>query len=174
MTRIDRADRTTDRRRRPSPSAFKLIALLSVLACLGGCSRYASPKLSVADATVTDRTADGVTIEFIVDAVNTNEVGLPLKTIEYALSLDGKQVFTGERAPEATLRRFGSQQIRLPVAIPTPEDPAAFEGEKPYKLRGRLVYLTPGELADVLFDARLYRPSTSFTDGGVIDFGLGG
>jgi len=61
--------------------------------------------------------------------------------------------------------------VRLPVAIPADAGDERLTGERPYRLRGSLVYLTPGELADVLFDARLYRPTVSFADGGVIDFG---
>jgi len=155
-----------------APLRVLTAALLAwTAASLVACSRYASPELSVADARVTERTPDGIAIEFTLDAVNTNEVALPLKTIQYTLDLDGRRVFSGERAPEATLRRFGAQQIRLPVAIPADAGDERLTGERPYRLRGSLVYLTPGELADVLFDARLYRPTVSFADGGVIDFG---
>ncbi|MEL7474431.1 MAG: LEA type 2 family protein [Planctomycetota bacterium] len=140
-------------------------------ACLSACSRYAAPQISVADARVAERTSQGVVIDFTLDAVNTNEVELPLKSIEYALYLDGRRVFDGARQPEATLRRFGTQQIRVPAAfsLDRVEDPTG--SEIPYRLEGKVVYLTPGELADVAFDARVYRPSVSFSDRGRIDFG---
>lgn len=146
--------------------ACVVLAMASV-----GCSRYGAPTLRVAEARVTERTQEGVSIDFLLEAINENEVALPLKSIEYTLTLDGRRVFRGTRTPEATLRRFGVQTLRLPVAFPLEREGARLAGETPYRLEGRIVYLTPGELADVLFDARLYRPSVSFRERGRIDFG---
>ena len=146
-----------------------LVAL--VLAAVG-CG-HTPPTFEVVGARLAERTDDGVVLEFDLDATNTNQDELPLEVASYSLSIDGKRVFTGRRSPEATLHRFGTQRITLPAAIPleAPADADALTtGLHRYRLEGSITYLAPGVLADVLFDARVYRPSTRFSDQGQIDF----
>ncbi len=147
-------------------------ALLALVLAVVGCG-HTPPTFEVVGARLAERTDDGVVLHFDLDATNTNQDELPLEVANYSLSIDGKRVFTGRRSPEATLRRFGTQRITLPAAIPL-EDPAEGDalttGLHRYRLEGSITYLAPGVLADVLFDARVYRPSTRFRDQGQIDF----
>lgn len=149
-----------------------LAILLAVpLTILGGCSSYKAPRLSVTDALVNERTPEGVRIEFAIDAVNPNDVPIPLETIRYRLTLDGRTVFSGERAAMATIARSGTAQLTLPAVIPA-SDTAGLVGEKPYRLSGEIVYVTPGEIAQILFDYKIRRPTAGFSDRGVLDFGV--
>lgn len=143
--------------------------LLGIASLLGGCAFHSTPTLTVTDARITERTADGVKVEFEIDAVNDNDVPLTLRETRYSLSLDGRTVFRGARAPTATLARRSTQRLVLPAVIPT----ASFgelSGEMSYRLSGSLLYLTPGELSKRLYEAHLRRPDASFGDRGVIDF----
>lgn len=148
------------------------VILLIVATLLTGCG-HTPPTFEVVGARLADRTPEGVVLEFDLDATNTNAEELPLRVASYTLSIDGERVFTGERSPEATLRRFGTQRITLPAAIRV-DDPGAADalttGRHRYRLNGTVTYLAPGVLFDVLFDARIYRPSISFSDTGEIDF----
>lgn len=146
-------------------------ALLSI-ALLSGCSTYDEPTLSVSSARITQETSEGVVIDFTLDSANPNEFELPLERVRYTLRLDNQRVFTGTRSAEATVRRLGTQQITLPAAI----DLSKFEmptGEVPYELSGSVVYVTPGEIAQLLFDSGVRRPSASFRHRGVLDFDTG-
>lgn len=150
-----------------------LVALLA--SALGACTAYSSPKLGVESARATERTPDGAAVVFVLSAENENDVALPLRTVEYALALDGRSVFTGTRSAEATLRRKGVQQIVLPATVQTGgEGGGEVSGMVRYRLSGRVFYVTPGQLAEVLFDAGVRTPSAEFTFEGDIDMGAPG
>lgn len=156
----------------PRESLSRALAalLLTVCACaLPACSGVSAPRLEHADATVTERTAEGVALTFTLDAYNDNEIALPLREIDYALELNGRTVFRGTRSAEATLRRRGVQQVRLPaVLVPGPDAPS---GTADFRLTGTITYVTPGRLAEVLFDSGVRRPSVSFETSGQVDLG---
>lgn len=150
-----------------------LLALSTLAgAALTGCSAYDAPTLSVESARITQETDAGMVIEFGVDASNSNEFELPLERVSYTLRLDGQRVFSGTRSAEATIRRLGTQQITLPAAI----DLSKYNvptGEVDYELSGSVVYVTPGELAELLFDAGVRRPKAKFRHRGSLDFSDG-
>ncbi|MGP1273193.1 MAG: LEA type 2 family protein [Phycisphaerales bacterium] len=155
----------------PSSRPKPLIAVLAVSAALPiGCSSYDAPRLEVTSVAVTERSDEAVVLEFTLDASNRNDVALPLERIRYSVRLDGREVFTGTRWAEATLRRVGTQQIRLPAAIRLEDAPALGDGTR-YRISGRVTYVTPGEIAQLLFDAGVRRPTIGFRDEGVLEFG---
>lgn len=142
------------------------------IALIAGCSGVRSPNLSVSSAAPVARSADGIALEFTVDAENPNDTGLPLRTVEYTVELDGKQVFKGTRAPEATLRRLGTQRLTLPAVANLAEHPElAGKGRVPYRINGWVTYVAPGQLAEIMFDAGVSVPSSSFEDSGELDLG---
>lgn len=105
-----------------------------------------------------------------LDAQNTNDVPLPLREIEYTLDIDGRRVFAGTRSAEATLRSMGVQSIRLPAVVQLSGEQAAL-GNVRYQLAGTLKYVTPGQVAEVLFDSGVRVPSVDFSGSGDIDLG---
>lgn len=156
---------------RVPPFACSLAAML-VGAFFAGCSSYRAPVLSIADARIIDATPEGAAIVFTLDARNDNTEALPLREVRYSLELGGKRVFTGVRSAEATLRRRGTQQLKLPAAIPAEtlaRVTRANDGEVSYRLRGTITYITPGALAEVLFDTGVRRPKVSFAGQGKLD-----
>ncbi|MCC6675999.1 MAG: LEA type 2 family protein [Phycisphaerales bacterium] len=146
------------------------VGVLSVLTGVlaGGCSSYEAPNLKVVEARVSERSAEGVVLMFTLDAENPNEEGLPLRSVDYRVLLDGREVFTGTRSAEATLRRYGTQQIRLPAVVAM-TDPGAVAPAANYRIEGTLSYITPGEIAEILFDAGVRQPSVGFSGEGKAD-----
>lgn len=142
------------------------VTIAAVLA--GGCSSYEAPNLKVVDARVSERSAEGVVLMFTLDAENPNEEGLPLRTVDYRVSLEGREVFQGTRSAEATLRRYGTQQIRLPAVVALSE-PATSLSAADYRIEGTLRYITPGEIAEILFDAGVRQPGVAFSGEGKAD-----
>lgn len=137
---------------------------------LGACSSYDAPTLAVSSVVLADRSDEAVVLNVTLDAANSNAVELPLETVDYTVFVDGSVVFEGTRSAQATLRREGTQQIVLPVAIRlAPEVP--LRGEYPYRIRGEMTYVTPGEIAQLLFDAGVRRPTVSFSQRGTVNFG---
>jgi len=147
------------------------LLILGAIAGLGaGCGSYSPPVLSVSSVEPTERTPDGCAMLFTLDAQNNNEDALPLRTVEYQLDLNGRQVFSGTRSAEATLRRLGTQKLKLPAVVPlTAETRFVAEGSSHYRLSGSLYYVTPGRLAETLFDAGVRVPSVSFAFEGDVD-----
>ena len=144
---------------------FVLGAIAAVLASvMGGCSSYPSPTLTVTDARVTQTTDAGSVITFNVDATNSAEVALPLKTLDYAVYLNDREVFRGTRSPEATLRRFGTQKISFPAVVAGPVPTAGTA----YRVEGVLGYVAPGEIAAILFDYDIERPTVGFRAEGTL------
>lgn len=151
---------------------LRTLCVLGFAASLVGCSAYRAPEIEVTGARVTQETSQGMVIEFTLSASNANEVDLPLERVTYALQLGGQRVFAGTRSAEATVRRLGTQGFALPAAI----DLAQFDlpaGEVPYEITGSVVYVTPGEIAQILFDAGVRRPRSTFRQRGTLDFVAG-
>lgn len=144
--------------------------VLGAASALAGCSAYRAPEIEVSGARLAQETGQGMVIDFTLSASNTNEVDLPLERVTYAVELGGQRVFTGTRSAEATVRRLGTQDFVLPAAI----DLSRIDlpgGEVPYEITGSVVYVTPGEIAQILFDAGVRRPRSSFRKRGTLDFG---
>lgn len=141
------------------------------VAVLSGCTSYRPPEFDVASVRPTERTDEGVAMVFELDAKNQNEVALPLRDVEYTVELDGRTVFTGTRSAEATLRRQGTQRIRLPAVVSRAGDAPPTTGRVPYTIKGTVTYVTPGQIAELLFDSGVRVPTVAFTDTGVVDLG---
>lgn len=140
---------------------------LALAASLGACAPHTAPSLSVSGVRVSHRTDAGLVIDFQIDARNVNSFALPLKSARYTVWLDDRRVFQGVRSPEASLRRLGTQRLHLPAAIPA--SVPLPHGVVDYRISGRLSYVRPGALAEVLFDAGIVTPSTSFSHTGTVD-----
>lgn len=151
---------------RPSHPVALMLCVLALI--LPACATRSGPTVEVVDAALTELTDAGMVIRFALDARNTSPDPLTLREIVYSLTLDGVVVFKGTRSAEATIRRFGTQTIDLPVAIPMPEGPP--RGQVPYELIGSISYIPPGAFAEVLYDANLVRPTITFHDRRRIDF----
>lgn len=154
------------------PRAFALAcALAPALALMGGCWSTPSPDISVLGVTATDRTPDGTLLTIELEARSTAEDQLPLKEVRYRLMIDGREVFAGTRSPEATLRRFGIQRLRLPAVVPAGVDGLSDHGQ--FEVEGTLTYIEPGTIAEVLFDFGVRMPKVSFDGSGSTTDGTG-
>ncbi|MDX2116450.1 MAG: LEA type 2 family protein [Planctomycetota bacterium] len=155
------------------PSFRAPCLLLPLLCSLASCGGYTAPNLVVEDAAVTEQTAEGVVVTFRVRAENRNAEPLPMRTVRYSFSMGGSNSFTGTRSAEATIPRFGTQTITLPVALKLgeggdlaqiPDQPVA------YTLAGNVEYELPGSIAEVLFDTGIRVPTAAFAERGELDF----
>jgi hypothetical protein len=140
---------------------------------LSGCSGYRAPAISVTEVALTEATDDAVALAFALDIRNPNEAALQLHEFRYTLAVDGKQVYAGRRAPDATLSAATTQQMTLPAVIPYHRLGWTAEGRPPqarYALSGKLVYIVPSTFAKILFDSGVRRPRASFSKRGQFIF----
>jgi len=149
----------------------RVVVCAAAVALMGGCWGVREPSFRVAGVGITEETERATVLTFRVTGENTNSEELPLREVRYALDLDGRRVFSGTRSAEATLQRFGTQTIDLPATVLASNGGDALSGEVPYTLSGEVVYELPGTIAEVLFDARIRRPTAGFSQSGRLDFG---
>lgn len=144
-----------------------LALLLPLCLLLGGCFGVVSPVLTVVEIRPESVTPEGRRFVVVVDAENRSESALPLKDATYSLSIDGKKVFEGQRSPESTLRKFSTQRLLFPVAIPSSANIAT--GNAEFRVSGSVVYLPPGKFNEILYDYNILRPTTGFGGGKKVD-----
>ncbi|HYE60919.1 MAG TPA: LEA type 2 family protein [Phycisphaerales bacterium] len=151
-------------------AARRLLFALTLPLCgsLVGCSSQPAPTLKVVGAEVTERTQDGLVVLFTVEAENASGQEVPLRDVEYTVSLHGKPLFSGTRSAQATVRRYGVQDFQLPAAIPAAHA-QQLSGMVPYTIEGTVTYVVPGVLAKAMFDMDVIRPETGFAGRGVVE-----
>ncbi len=152
--------------RRPPLRPLAALAPAAAALLAAGCGS-GPPGMRVVEANLSSHTDDGFVIDFILEGDNPNEEPLPLREVDYWLSLDGEEVFRGRRAAEATLPRKGTQRFRLPVAVSHAEWPAERLSQRSnYTFSAEVTYLTESWLARILFDAGIQRPTVVYTTRG--------
>lgn len=143
-----------------------VVGVVALLSALSGCAS-GGPRVKVVGAGVRESSEAGMVLGFLLECENPGEDPLPLRTASYTVWLDGRRVFEGQRRAQATLRRYGTQEIVLPAAMAHAGGPRA--GAHEYRIEGTLTYLAPGALAQVLFDAEIVRPSRGFSGEGTLE-----
>ncbi len=156
-----------------SGSCLRVILCLIMLG-LSGCG-VKSPRVTLSEVTLGEVTDEGFIINFNLTLANPNPETLELYRVKYDVAVDGRPAYHGLRSAEASVSARGEVTIRVPAVVlyddiggdhvPTSLD---------YALSGRLWYLSPGELAEVLFDAGVQRPSVAFVAAGTLTFNAGG
>jgi hypothetical protein len=145
----------------PLPLALLLLALLPA----GGCSSFRPPSVQLVDAAVLEIGTDALQVGIELELANVNDEPMRLIELEYRLSVEGRGVFEGRRAAQATIARDGRRRIVLPAVVRF--DDVEWNGsvppEIPYALTGTVLYIAPGELAEILLDTGLRRPRSTFT-----------
>ena len=132
-----------------------ILGICTLCLMLGGCSKALSPTFTAVGVREVERNNDRSVIEFIIEAKNPNREPIPLKEIQYAVAIDGQEVFTGLRSPEV-----------LPMDVVGAVGSA---GDIQYRLNGSVEYIPPGRLAEVLFDAKLKVPTAPIDLSGTIN-----
>jgi len=142
---------------------FAGIGCALALLALGGCFSAPTPALRVIESRLDGVTDDGFVVSLVVEGENRGPDELPLRAVEYSVSMDGREVFRGLRSAEATLPGSGTQTIRLPAAVSRDrwEGPPPAPGT-PVAVAGRVTYVSPGIFSRILFDADVIRPSAEF------------
>lgn len=142
------------------------VVLVGLSACaLGGCSTAKAPTFSVVEAKLTSESAEGYVVTFVLEGENRNGYPLPLREVEYRLVLEGETVFSGRRSAEATLPERATQRVVLPVSVPF-ADGVGLPASMAYELTGRVTYVIPGAIAELLFDNEIRKPRVGFAERG--------
>lgn len=134
---------------------------------LTGCSNYKAPTFETVSVREVERTGDLAVVTFVIEATNPNREPMHLGQASYSVDLNGAEVFSGVRSPEATVNTYSTHRFELPAVVPANLTGGA--GELAYRLRGSVIYKNPGAFADVLFDAQVVVPEATLDLAGTID-----
>ena len=146
--------------------AIMALALCVVAGGPLGCSIRRPPLIALTGVTVAESTAEATALRFHLELVNPNPEPLRLREFRYTLLVDGTPVYRGRRAAEATLSAGGTRQMAIPAVVASTAIGTAVELR--YTLIGSLEYLSPGELAEILFDTGVQRTRVSFQESGMV------
>lgn len=138
----------------------KFAGLLLAAVALAGCATAKAPTVELSGMSASFDEPDGSTLWFNLVVVNTDTVDLPLAEARYSVMVNGETVFSGVRSCEATAPARGEALVRLPASAP---NSVAINPGDDVTIRGRITYLTPSRLSEVLFDADIFRPEKAFT-----------
>jgi hypothetical protein len=148
-----------------------LIALcvLSLLSALTGCTGYRTPTIHLTDVAPIEVTDVATALRFSLDVTNPNDEPVELREVRYSLAVDRGRVFEGRRAVGTMLHGGATTRVELPAVVP--DAVAGFEAnarpaDVEYRLAGELIYVTPGELAEILLDTGVRRPTARFAESG--------
>ena len=146
-------------------------AAIGMLAgALAGCSLLA-PQVFVGDAQFVEASDEALRVDIQLDLMNLNNEPIELKQFDYTVSVDGRRIYSGRRAAQATLSALGEASVVLP-AIVTYEAAGWTSAERPdtadWSINGSVLYLTPGALAEILLDTRFREPRAAFRGDGSV------
>lgn len=137
-----------------------LIAMCLAL-LLTGCAGVQPPVLRPAGITHTTESDDAIVVTCSIDAVNPNDVLLPLVELYYHAEMDGRTVYTGRRAVRQTLTAGGTYRLDVPIVITFSDAADRPIGMHQLALSGELTYIAPGRFTEALFDIGIHRPKVS-------------
>jgi LEA14-like dessication related protein len=143
--------------------------LLATALLAPGCSGYRDPQIAVASASIIETTDDAMTLRFDIDLANPNAEPLKLVEFDYHVTVNGAKAYSGKRAAQATLASDGRRQVQVPAVLRfdnlgwTPQTAPTLIH---YSIAGNLEYITPGEVAQILFDTGVRKPHASFSGAG--------
>jgi len=146
---------------------------VSLLALTGGCSPYRDPAIAINSAKLADKSDEALALQFTLDLNNPNSDPLKLSQFEYDVSINGVKAYSGLRSAQATLASSTQRQLQIPAIIRydtmgwTPG--SSLPPSVRFDVVGRLQYLTPGDIAQVLFDTGVRRPKAHFSGSGEVD-----
>jgi LEA14-like dessication related protein len=80
-------------------------------------SGFQKPSLSFKDASLSDVTLSGATVNLVFTVTNPNDAALSLAETDYKFSLEGKQVVAGKPPAGIRIPAKGSSDVTLPASV---------------------------------------------------------
>ncbi|MCI0363607.1 MAG: hypothetical protein L0219_06965 [Phycisphaerales bacterium] len=142
------------------------------LLLIAGCSA-ARPDIVVKNVALGESSDEAVVLRFDLHLSNASDEPLKLLEFEYEVEIDGVTAFEGVRSAQATLAAASERELAIPAVWrrdhPTwPAADAAPQTPPTYSISGTLRYVQPGEVAQVLLDTGVWRPSVKFSGTGAV------
>jgi len=137
-----------------------------------GCAAYHHPVITVTGAKLAETSDEALALRFGLDLHNPNNEALTLVEFTYELSIDGRNVYHGSRAGETVLAIHGDKHVEIPGVVRFDRagwHKGAIPAAATFALDGRLTYITPGKIVQILFDTGVRKPKAPFAGTGQVE-----
>src|SRR2546423_8559036 len=142
----------------PMKRRLALLCAAALCACslLRGVADFREPSVSFKDASLSDVTLGGATVNLTLTVHNPNAQGLSLAETDYKLSVAGKQLVAGKPAAGLQIPAGGSSEVILPAQVRFAEvgDSIAAvlrQEQLPYRAGGHIGVSTPIRVLPLAF-----------------------
>ena len=152
---------------------FRPVLLGFALLLATGCAGYRPPSIQLVGVRLVEQSDEAATFQFDLELKNPNDEPIELREFRYTLRLNDRDVFVGRRAATTTLQPGTVNQDSLPTVIRYETmgwTSRALPETVEYQLSGTLLYVTPGELAEILLDTGVRKPTVRFSRSGRLEF----
>lgn len=146
---------------------MRTLYLAILMTALTGCAVLRPPAVEVLGAELTERTDEATRLEIHVRLRNPNDEALEILQYDYRVEVDGAPDYLGRRAGMTTMGPGSTTEAMLPAVI-VGRTTGNVGGWRVggWRVGGTVQYLTPGALADILFDTGVRRPKARFSGRG--------
>ena len=151
--------------------AIARILPIAFLAAMSGCSGFREPVITIVDAQVTERSDIAIGLGLRLDLANSNNEPVELFEFTYAITINGAGTYRGKWSASATLPANGSRQLVIPAVVRYDQlgwTENSMPAEARFDVSGSLLYIAPGDIAEILFDTGVRKPKVSFNGQGIL------
>tara|TARA_B100000959_G_scaffold216706_1_gene228424 strand:- start:74 stop:523 length:450 start_codon:yes stop_codon:yes gene_type:complete len=142
-----------------------LTSLLFSGICFFGCGVRA-PLTQFTSSTISNTAPEAIEMDVEFEISNTNDLPIRLMMYNYAVTANGRTVFTGKSSAQRTVPRWSTTRSSIPVVIR--KDEISDPEHVAWELTGSLGYVPPNALAEALRTSGLWETSTKVNAQGVI------
>ena len=151
--------------------AIARILPIALLATMSGCSGFREPVVTIVNASVTEKSDIAVGLGLLLDLANSNNEPVELNEFIYAVTINGTGTYRGRWSASATLPSNGSRRLVIPAVVRYEQlgwTENSVPAEAMFEVSGTLLYIAPGDIAEILFDTGVRKPTVSFSGNGVL------
>ena len=146
-------------------SVYRVVMLVALLAVTGGCSSFKAPGIAVLDASLVESTAEACRFDVHIEIMNPNDESMELREFSYSFTVRGERTYSGRWSLGRTLAPGHRSKITLPAVVAI--DPSATT-DAAWTIRGNVLYVSPGALAEMLLDSEVREPRARFRGQGTV------
>lgn len=144
--------------------------LAALIAAMSGCSGFREPVVTIVGASLTETSDSAIGIGISLDLANSNSQPVELYEFTYAITINGTGTYRGRWAASATLPANGSRQLVIPAVVRYDQlgwIANSVPAEARFDVSGSLLYIAPGDIAEILFDTGVRKPTVLFRGQGI-------
>lgn len=155
----------------PLKQVIVRILLLAFIAAISGCSGFRDPVVTIVNASLTETSESAIGIGLHLELANSNSEPVELYEFTYAITINETGTYRGRWAASATLPANGSRQLVIPAVVRYDQlgwTEDSMPAQARFAITGTLLYIAPGDIAEILFDTGVRKPTVPFSGQGIL------